>query len=130
MTRIIKIILFIFLLSFSLSACSGIGNTTSPALTTMDIPQAEVLFLVEVPDVETSPGSVMLNIVDEVTGLALNPTTIKMQKRDDTHFSIKIPINIGTVLKYRYSRSSAVPIMETSTNGNNIRYRMAVVGAP
>ena len=130
MTRFLKITIIVILLVNSLSACSGIGNTTSPALSTVDVPQAEVLFLVEVPDVDTSPGAVMLNIVDEVTGLALNPTTIKMQKRDNTHFSLKLPINVGTVLKYRYSRSGALPIMETSTDGDNIRYRMAVVDAP
>ncbi len=99
-------------------------------MSSSDVPQAAVLFMVEVPSVENAPGSVILNILDEVTGLALNPTTFKMDKRDDTHFSLELPVNLGTVLKYRYSRSDAVPIMEVDSSGEDIRYRMAVVDAP
>jgi hypothetical protein len=120
---------FFLLLSIALSACTA-KQAASPAMSSSDVPQAAVLFMVEIPSVESSPGSIMLNVLDEVTGLALNPTTFKMQKRDDTHFSVELPVNLGTVLKYRYSRSDAVPIMETSTTGEDIRYRMIVVDAP
>jgi len=86
--------------------------------------------MVEVPSVDNAPGSVILNILDEVTGLALNPLTYEMEQRDDTHFSLELPINLGTVLKYRYSRSDDVPIMEVNASGEDVRYRMAVVEAP
>lgn len=125
-----KIIASLIILIYILPACNKINDSNSPALSSLDLPQAEVLFLVEVPSVVNSPGSVALNIVDEVTGLALNPNAFKMQKRDDTHFSLTLPINIGTVLKYRYTRSGAIPIMEVDANGKSIRYRIAVVGAP
>jgi hypothetical protein len=130
MTRYLIIASIIVLLANGLSACTSLGNGTSPALSTADNPQAEVLFFVEVPDVSVSPGNIILSLLDEVTGLALNPTTFKLQKRDNTHFSVKLPINIGTVLKYRYSRSSALPIMEVSPDNKSIRYRMLVVNAP
>jgi hypothetical protein len=117
------------LLSITLSACTT-SQVNSPAVASSDVPQAAVLFMVEVPSSENSPGSVMLNVLDEVTGLALNPTSFKLQKRDDTHFSLELPVNLGTVLKYRYSRSDALPIMEADTGGDLIRYRMAVVDAP
>lgn len=119
----------VILLTVFLSACVG-NPPTSPVISSSDVPQAAVLFMVEVPSVENAPGSVILNILDEVTGLALNPTTFKMDKRDDTHFSIELPVNLGTVLKYRYTRSDAVPIMEVDSSGQDVRYRMAVVDAP
>jgi hypothetical protein len=127
---ILKRIFYLTLMvSITLTACTGNQNA-SQAVASSDVPQAEVLIMVEVPSVTTSPGTVILNVLDEVTGLALNPSTFKMQKRDDTHFSLAIPVNLGTVLKYRYSRSDAVPVMEASALGVDIRYRMAVVDAP
>ncbi|MBN2257792.1 MAG: hypothetical protein JW704_08200 [Anaerolineaceae bacterium] len=123
------IILLIILLLPVLSSCSN-TNAISPAINSYDTLRVKVLFLVEVPSVSVSPGSVELLILDEVTGLALNPTSIKMQKRDDTHFSVEIEINLGSVIKYRYVKSGVIPIMEVGTDDEYIRYRMAVVDTP
>ncbi len=129
MSRLKTILCLTLLVSIILTGCTG-SQSASKAVASEDVPKAEVLIVVEVPSVTTSPGTVILNVLDEVTGLALNPSTFKMQKRDDTHFSLAIPVNLGTVLKYRYSRSDAIPVMEASTLGEDIRYRLAVVDAP
>jgi hypothetical protein len=129
MSNLNKFTCLMILVSIMLTGCIS-GQNASPAVASVDVAQAEVLFMVEVPSTETSPGDVILNVLDEVTGLALNPLTYKMQKRDESHFSLKLPVNLGTVLKYRYSRSDAVPIMETAATGSDIRYRMAVVDTP
>jgi hypothetical protein len=129
MSRLHKVSCLILLLVTGLSSCTSI-DSNAPAVSPSDAPKFDVLFLVEVPSVNTSPGTVLFNLLDEVTGLALNPTTITMEKRDDTHFSVVISINQKTLIKYRYTRSAAVPIMEVDTAGEDIRYRLALVDAP
>jgi hypothetical protein len=124
-----RITCHLVMLAALLSGCA-VNQPASPVVSSLDTPQAAVLFMAEVPSSESGSGSVTLNILDEVTGLGLNPTAYKMDRRDDTHYSLELPVSLGTVLKYRYSRSETAPIMEVTADGGDIRYRLAVVDAP
>jgi hypothetical protein len=103
----------------------GEGSSQAAAL-----PQAEITFMVALPQDAPEGQSVYLNIVDEVTGLALNPITYPMQKMDARHFGIRLPITLGSVVKYRYTRGTNPPAVEITTTGQQVRYRLYDVTAP
>lgn len=100
------------------------GPTATPA------PVAEVTFTAILP-APLGPGeTVSLALLDEVTGLALNPALYAMQAVDAQRYSVKLPFVLGSVLKYRYLRQGASLAQEDSALGLPVRYRLYVADAP
>jgi hypothetical protein len=91
------------------------------------IVEAMVTFRVELPETLPPGDSLYLNLLDEVTGLALNPTRHQMQAEDSLHFFVILPFELNSMLKYRYSRESAE---EHISDGDMVRYRMYRVDGP
>ena len=89
--------------------------------------EAMVTFRVELPEPLPSGDSLYLTLLDEVTGLALNPTRHLMQAEDSLHFFVILPFELDTLHKYRYSRESA---QEHISDGRMVRYRMYRVDGP
>ena len=76
-------------------------------------------------------GRVYINILDEVTGLALNPQRYEMTRNeDDGAYSINLPFAIGSVAKYRFSREGSASGVEYTPLGDQVRYRMFRVDGP
>ena len=71
-----------------------------------------------------------LETVDEVTGIALNPTRYKMEAIGSAEYSIRMPLAIGSVMRYRYVRGSSQNTIETDSRGNQVLYRLTQVMAP
>jgi hypothetical protein len=95
-----------------------------------DIPEALVTFYVEIP-ADTPPREpVLLSILDEVTGLALNANRYPMEKVDDTHYALALPFKLGSIVKYRYSRQGDILAEEHTTDGRPVRYRLFQVSNP
>lgn len=124
---------FIIIASLIGACAPGPGQTVTPS----SIPQApanslqaEVVFEVEVPSNSPSGQFVYLDILDEITGLGLNPLRYSMKPVDPTHYSIHLPITLGSVVKYRYGRDSNPPAVEYSANGKQVRYRLAYITGP
>ena len=69
-------------------------------------------------------------MVDEVTGLGLNPTNYSMQGMDTLHYTITIPFAMNSVVKYRYMRQGRLPTLEDSSADKTVRYRMYLVTGP
>jgi hypothetical protein len=94
--------------------------------------EAEIVFEVEVPSNTPTGDFVFLDILDEVTGLALNPMRYSMKPVDPTHFSIHLPAQLGSIIKYRFGRdlNPNPPAVEYSATGKQIRYRMAYITGP
>jgi hypothetical protein len=74
-------------------------------------PMAEIQFNVSVPDNTPPDTSIYLTILDEVTGLALNAQAYPLN--DDSNdngsghsFSLTLPFQLGSVVKYRYERQT------------------------
>jgi hypothetical protein len=116
------------------TACAG---SPQPAVTPSAIVptaapsyQAEVDFEVDIPANTPSGQFVYLDILDEVTGLGLNPQRYSMKPVNPTHFSIHLPVTIGSVIKYRYGRDNNPPAVEYSANGKQVRYRLAYITGP
>jgi len=135
-------------LSIFLSGCNAselIGNlsgaptsspqqtvpTTPPATDTPTIPQAEITFRAYVPVDTPSDQEVYLSIVDDVTGLALNSDLFPMTYDEEASgldkvvYSITLPFQPGSVVKYRYERQAgAVRVLEHVADGTPVRYRI------
>ncbi len=103
---------------------SAVAPTAAPSF------QAEVDFEVEIPANTPSGQFVYLDILDEVTGLGLNPQRYSMKPVNPTHYSIHLPVTLGSVIKYRYGRDSTPPAVEYSANGRQVRYRLAYITGP
>jgi len=91
---------------------------------------AEVTFTVALPAPLAAGETLMLSVLDEVTGLALNASNTAMQGQDALHYSITIPFPMYSVIKYRYMRQSSLPYLEDSSGDIPVRYRMYQVTGP
>lgn len=114
--------------SLLLSACGDgaefLLTPAVPSAQTLD-PISEIIFIVRVPNQVSADQGVILEIVDDVTGLAFNT---ERRKLDVTHeanvFATRIQVPAGTVLKYRYLRSDPDSVsIESTTLGSSVHYR-------
>jgi hypothetical protein len=92
--------------------------------------EALVSFHVTVPSNTPSDQPVLISVLDEVTGLALNAQRYTMDSIGDSEYVIGLPFPAGTTVKYRYSRKGEVTAEEHTTDGRAVRYRMFHVEAP
>ncbi len=104
--------------------------TITPTATATQPPLAETTFQVEVPAQTPADEQVSLDVLDEVTGLPLNILRYTMDRVDPTHYSIRIPVTIGSVIRYRYVRESNPVSIEYDSQGSQVRYRLYFVNTP
>jgi hypothetical protein len=135
-----------FVLSFSICVLllSGLACTTSllqlpniptsptqPAVTVAPSPtsqpRAKITFTAVLPEPLDPGESLNMNVMDEVTGLALNATTYPMQAKDNLTYTATLPLPLNAVVKYRYVRQTSVPINEDTVVSSPIRYRLYYV---
>jgi len=110
----------------------GIKSPTQvepPVKPEAQIPLGTVAFHVTVPS-GTSAGTITLEILDEVTGLALNPKRYAMTAGDADTYTVDIPIAIGSLIKYRYIRTGDLTAVEYTGSGQQVRYRLFQVDGP
>jgi hypothetical protein len=137
--------IFIILSSLVLNACNlGAATPTaapsqspdlspspspSPSIST-SLPQAVVTFEVVVPKLQDQEENISLEVLDEVTGLGLNPTSYQMQAKDSSHYSIQLPFLPGSVIKYRFTQEGKSSAVEYNSKGEQVRYRLFYVTGP
>jgi hypothetical protein len=122
------------LLSLLICSCSGL---TLPLTTPSPIPPEPtpypislVTFRITLQE-QLEPGdSLFLTILDEVTGLAINPTHYLMEAEDITTYSITRSFPVGSVVKYRYTRQGTFLSLEHQSDGRPVRYRLYHVTGP
>ncbi len=90
---------------------------------------AEITFRVTIPEDTPSDGPIQLSILDEVTGLALNPVHHTMQAETPNIYTITLQLKVGGVIKYRYTRGADVLAAEHTSDGRPVRYRLLKVTA-
>jgi len=117
------------------SSCSMSPEATSqatlmpeapPVSTSQNLPMAMVTFEVAAPG-EASTGSIGLELLDEVTGLAMNPKRYPMVKKEPGIYTVEVPITIGSAIKYRYLHQGQTLAVEYTSTGVQVRYRMAII---
>lgn len=108
-----------------------IQPSTNPHITPVsDIQQTMVTFRVTVAEPLSSGDSIYIILLDEVTGLAFNPHKYIMNADDSLHYSVTLPLYLGKVIKYRYSREGATKVNEHLYNNRPVRYRLFHVEGP
>jgi hypothetical protein len=93
-------------------------------------PVAQTNFIVTLPEPLQANESLTLIVMDEVTGLSLNPTEYPMSARDSLTYTGTLPLPYNSVVKYRYARRGSSVTIEDTTLGSAIRYRMHYVAGP
>jgi len=69
---------------------------------------ALVMFYVEVPTDTPANEPVLLSVLDEVTGLALNARRYPMKPAENGQYVLGLPFPVGTTVKYRFSRQGDI----------------------
>lgn len=125
------ITLFTVILLAGCNLPTQIQPTSNPEITPVSgLQQTMLTFRLSLPAPIPAGDSVYLNLLDEVTGLGLNPHKYILQAEDSTHYSVSLPFYLGKVLKYRYSREGASSVDEHLNKVQAVRYRMYHVEGP
>ncbi|PKO18424.1 MAG: hypothetical protein CVU39_03015 [Chloroflexi bacterium HGW-Chloroflexi-10] len=90
-----------------------------------NLPFAETVFYLNIP--EAVSEEMVFELLDDVTGIDLNPTRYAMEQISETQFSLRLPVKLGSLIKYRYYRNASLPIYETNYQNKNIQYRVAYI---
>ena len=117
------------------------AETIPTAIPLPPLPETLVEFRVQVPENTPLDTTVYLTILDEVTGLALNPKVYSMQSVEASSevsptqttriYSLSLPFGIGSVIKYRYEREAeGIRVGEHNSDGSPVRYRLFNVTNP
>lgn len=138
-----RILLFFLVLALTSQACAisllewpkfptaSPANTNPPAgPTATPLPRAQVTFTVRLPDPLPAGQILVLSILDEITGLALNADDYQMNAVDTITYTATLAIADQTIVKYRYIRLGGGRINEDTNLDANIRYRLLLVSGP
>jgi len=133
-----KNVIALILVAAFLSSCQIISGSDTPTSsasfplppTPVPQPMAEIFFAATIPAPLLPGESLVLSVVDEITGLALNPTNYTMQSGDSLHYYVALPFVVNSVVKYRYMKQSGIPILEDKYDEQPVRYRLYYVGGP
>ncbi len=106
------------------------SSTPSVVPTSVPVAMAEITFEVSLPTALNPGESLAIEILDEVTGLGLNPVMYAMNAVENNKFSVKLPIILNSIIKYRYYRQGAIPAIEDTALGTPVRYRIFNVTGP
>ena len=135
-----QFLLFILILALSSQACTvslfqpapaGAGTPSVPTgPTATPAPRAQVTFRVQLPE-PLQPNEILaISVLDEVTGLALNPVDYQMTQGDATSYSATLTIPDQAVVKYRYVKRGAASVAEDTNDDQVIRYRLLYINGP
>jgi len=128
------------LLAFLTSACAvsmpnlpsmpgtAASNAANELATTL--PRAQSVFIATLPEPLAEGEALALALLDEVTGLALNPQLYPMQAIDTLTYSATLALPHRAIVKYRYVRLGAAQIVEDTALDWPIRYRLYFASAP
>lgn len=127
--RLFSILLAFVIVSGQISACALL-NPNSTVNNLSDYPRAEIVFQVALPDPLPEDSKMILEVLDDVTGLYFNSSRFEMAKKDDLNFFIRLPLAISSEVKYRYIRAGASTDYEYNSQNQQVRYRILRVDEP
>ena len=119
-------ILSVLVFSTLLNACQLLPEASvSP-----DYQTAEVLFRVVLPAKLADGTKLQLEILDDVTGLAFNPKRYDMIQKDERNYYFKTTLTQFANVRYRYLAVGASTLIETNSQGQEVRFRLLNVNNP
>lgn len=134
-SNFLKLVSILFLFSLFVSAC-GQTTTQTPDQNqiggieqfTQDLPYTEAEFILEIPS--PTENEIVFEVVDDITGIELNPTRYVMDKLDDNHYHLILPVQSPSIIKYRFYKNNGLPVYETDASNNLVEYRTAYITGP
>ena len=134
--RIVNILSFVIILSLiaGCNALPGLFNfQTTPTVAVSQVVEnvsiTSVVF--EVSILKGMPQEpITLELLDEVTGLALNPQRFPMEETESGKYRAEINFPLESVITYRYLRGESPYKVEYTPAGQQVRYRMAYASGP
>lgn len=105
-----------------------IPGITTPSPTPQ--PVAQTTFIVTLPEPLQPNETLAIAVMDEVTGLSLNALQYPMSARDSLVYTAVLPVPYNSIVKYRYVRRGASQVIEDTSLGTVIRYRLHFATAP
>lgn len=121
--NLLFLILSTFFCSIVLSSCNLVPINASPQ-------KAEVLFEVVIPSSLPENTRMQVEVLDDVTGLAFNPSRIDMVQKDARTFYAKSSSTLHSIVKYRYLKVDQTTSTELDSKGQQVRFRVLIVDAP
>ena len=113
-----------------LSSCyfPGINNqqitNTTNIISDLNTDYIDIVFQLEVPDLLDENETVVLEVIDDVTGLHYNTEQYQLQRISDQVYYTILSVPAGSLIKYRYLKIADGLIPETTLNGLPVRYRL------
>jgi hypothetical protein len=126
-------------LTLSALACtlSLVQVPTIPALSTQlpapviptapVLPKAQTVFIVSLPEPLAAGEGIALGVLDEVTGLSLNPQLYPMKAINDLTYTATLALPYNSAVKYHYVRTGGTQVPEDTLLDEPIRYRVYYV---
>jgi hypothetical protein len=127
MKRLLHLFSTVLLTIFLVNSCS---SGTDAGGTKQKLDQAETVFQARLFQPLSDGEDLNLEIVDEVTGIALNPTRYKMDSVGSAEYKVRLPLAVGSVIRYRYVRTSSQNIIEKNSKGEQVLFRLYKVNKP
>ena len=128
----IKLITSFLLMSLFLSSCTSYFPETPSESTSAEVnqfvqplPYTEIEILLDIPN--STDNEIIFELIDDITGIELNPTRYVMTKLDEKQYQLILPIKVPSQIKYRFYKNNGLPIYETDAENKIIEYRMAHV---
>ncbi len=127
-TRLFTVFLTFIIIIGQISACAFLSPT--PTNNQSEYPRAEVVFQVTLPGPLPEDSRMILEVLDDVTGLYFNSSRFEMAKKDDLNYFIRLPLAISSEVKYRYLRIGVSADYEFNSQNQQVRYRILRVNEP
>ena len=124
-----RLLLLIFALSL-LSSCNfppiinQQDTITSENINDQYTNPVDILFQLELTQSISENETIVLEILDDVTGLPYNIQHFDLEINSDQVYYTIITVPSGSIIKYRYAKISQSYIPETTFDGNPVRYRL------
>ena len=128
----IKLITIFLLMSLFLSSCTSYFSETPAETISVEVnqfvqplPYTEIEILLDIPN--STDNEIIFELIDDITGIELNPTRYVMTQLDEKQYQLILPIKVPSQIKYRFYKNNGLPIYETDSENKIIEYRMAYV---
>lgn len=91
---------------------------------------AEVVLNVQLPSTLQPSDKLLLEVLDDVTGVYFNATRYEMTRKDDLNYFTHVPAWISSEIKYRYVKVGATSEYEYNARNQQVRFRLLKVTGP
>jgi len=87
-------------------------------------PPVNIQFQLELPEPESEYVNIVVEILDDVTGLLFNSKLIGMEKLTDQIYQTTLSVPSGSIIKYRYIKVEDTLTPESVPSGEPVLYRL------